>query len=138
MLLASLAALWASLLALLPVLQDEPASPLGKLALAVLTPLIAWGSAKLYDGLKTILPFYDKLPAPIHQALAPIFGFLIGFVAGHLHLTVVPDIGSIDQSWINGLVNALVMAGIFRAEKAKTKSDATVAVETSRASQPIR
>ena len=110
-------------------------SPLGALALAALTPLVAWISSKLYDGLKTVIPFYDALPALLHQIAAPLFGFVFGWLAG-FGMGEVMDIKAIDAAWINGGLNLLLMAGIKRWEKAKEPVDATIVLESSRASQP--
>ncbi|MBA2432218.1 MAG: hypothetical protein H0V56_08895 [Chthoniobacterales bacterium] len=110
-------------------------TPVGALALAALTPVVAWISSKAYDGLKTVLPLFDKLPALVHQVAAPLFGFVFGWLAG-LGMGEVLDIRAIDTAWINGGLNLLLMAGIKRWEKSRAPTDATITLEASRASQP--
>ncbi len=114
---------------------DAGLSPLGALALAALTPVVAWISVKLYDGLKTILPHFDRLPALVHQVAAPFVGLLFGWLAG-FGLGEVMDIHAIDAAWINSVLNMLLMAGIKRYEKSKEPADTTLVLEASRASQP--
>ncbi len=120
--------------------QDTPApettSPLGGLALAVLLPVVAWITAKLYDGVKTIIPAYDRLPALVHQVAAPAFQFLLGMVASATGAAVLTDIHAIDAAWIGGLLNMLLAAGIKRFEKAREPADATAILEKSRAAAP--
>ncbi len=110
-------------------------SPLGALALAALTPVVAWISGKLYDGLKTVIPAYDRLPAVVHQVAAPIFGFVFGWLAG-FGMGEIMDITAIDAAWINGGLNLLLMAGIKRWEKSRQPVDATAVLATSRGAPP--
>ncbi len=120
--------------------QDAPTpdatSPLGGLALAVLLPVVAWISSKLYDGVKTIIPQYDRLPALVHMIAAPVSQFLLGMVASATGAAVLTDIHAIDAAWIGGLLNMLLAAGIKRFEKAREPADATAILEKSRASAP--
>ncbi len=118
-----------------PGTGDTGLSPLSALALAALTPLVAWISSKLYDGLKTIIPAYDNLPSLVHQIAAPLFGFVFGWLAG-FGMGEVMDLHAIDAAWINGGLNLLLMAGIKRWEKSRAPTDATIVLEASRASQP--
>lgn len=108
-------------------------SALGGLALAVLLPVAAWISAKLYDGIKTIIPAYDKLPAIVHQVAAPAFQFLFGMVASATGAAVLTDIHAIDAAWVGGILNMLLAAGIKRWEKSKAPVDTTVVMNTTRA-----
>ncbi len=114
----------------------DPTSPLGGLALALLLPVVAWVSAKLYDGIKTIIPAFDRLPALVHQVAAPAFQFLLGMVASATGAAVLTDIHAIDAAWIGGLLNMLLAAGIKRFEKSREPADATAILEKSRASAP--
>ncbi len=120
--------------------QDTPpietTSPLGGLALAVLLPVVAWITAKLYDGLKTIIPAFDRLPALVHQVAAPAFQFLLGMVASATGAAVLTDIHAIDAAWIGGLLNMLLAGGIKRWEKSREPADATAILEKSRAAAP--
>lgn len=112
-------------------------TPLGALAYAALLPVAAWISAKLYDGIKTVIPAYDTLPALVHQVAAPLFTFLLGMVASATAASVLTDIHAIDAAWIGGIINVLLAAGIKRWEKSKAPADATAVLEASRASQPM-
>lgn len=120
-------------------LQDPvpPTSPLGALAYAVLLPVVAWIATKLYDGLKTIIPAYDKLPATVHMIAAPLFQAAFGWVASATGAAVLTDIHSADAGWIGAVLTALLAAGIKRYEKAKTANDATVVLEATRASGSV-
>ena len=89
----------------------------------------------LYGGVKTILPFYDRLDAKVHQILAPVFGFLFGyFVVGKLGLPAMGDVHAATMEWYLGATTSLGMAGIFRFFKRKAPVDATVALDASRKS----
>jgi hypothetical protein len=120
-----------TVVALLVLLQT---SLVGTLIMAALTPLIGWVSEKLYDGLKTILPAYDRLPAVVHQVMAPMIGFGLGWVTSHLGLAAVLGLEGVQADFFAGILNAGVMAGIKRWEKSKEPVDATVVLSASRAS----
>jgi hypothetical protein len=110
----------------------QPVTPLGALAAALLVPVIGYISGKLYDGLKTILPPFDKLPAIVHQIAAPLFGLLFGWVTAATGAALLTDIHGATAGWFGAVLNALVMAGLKRWEKAKAPADATVVLEASR------
>jgi len=111
-----------------------PITPLGILALAVAQAVISWLSAKLYDGLKTIIPQYDSLPSWIHQVAAPLLGFLFGFISTATGTELITDVHGISSGVIGGLLNALVMAGIKRWEKQSNPVDATMVLDQTRLS----
>lgn len=114
--------------------QDEPTSPLGALAYAALLPVVSWIAAKLYDGLKTVIPPLDKAPAVVHQALAPIIQFAFGWVSAATGAAVLTGFDQVDAGWIGGILTFLLAAGIKRYEKARAPTDTTVVLEKSRAS----
>ncbi len=114
----------------------DATSPLSGLALAVLLPVVAWVSSKLYDGVKTIIPAYDRLPALVHMIAAPVSQFLLGMVASATGAAVLTDIHVIDAAWIGGLLNMLLAAGLKRWEKSREPADATAILEKSRAAAP--
>lgn len=115
-------------------LVQDPTSPWGALILAMLIPILGWAATKIYDGIKTLLPFYDKLPAVVHQALAPLVGAALGWVTVHFSLVdQLTDVHDITASAINAILVALAQLGIFRWEKRKMPADATVILEQSRA-----
>lgn len=121
------------------VAQDSPpanpgTTPLGALAFAVLLPVAAWISVKLYDGLKTVIPAYDKLPALVHQVAAPVFQFLFGMVTSATAAALLTDIHAVDAVWIGGVLNTLLAAGIKRYEKSKAPVDTTEVLDATRAS----
>lgn len=122
------------------LLQDpviyQPVTPLGLLASALLVPVIGFISSKLYDGLKTIIPQYDRLPAIVHQVAAPLFGLLFGFLTASTGAALLTDVHGIDAGFIGALLNALAMAGIKRFEKSRNPVDATAVLENSRATNP--
>jgi hypothetical protein len=106
-------------------------------ALAAAAVIAAGYAAKLiYDGIKTTFPWYDRLPALVHQILAPIWGFLFGAVTSATGAELLTDIHAINAAWIGGILVTGIQAGFKRLEKAKNPTDATVALEASRASQP--
>ncbi len=114
----------------------DPTSPLGLLALTALLPVVAWLSAKLYDGIKTIIPAFDRAPALVHMVAAPVLQFLLGMVASATGAAALTDIHAIDAAWIGGIFNMLLAGGIKRWEKSRHPTDATVVLEKSRESAP--
>ena len=116
--------------------QDvDPVAPAGSLRTLVLLGITyASGvlSKKSYDGLKTIIPPFDKLPAKVHMVGAPLFGFAFGAVAAGLTAAQLLDVDGPAAPLLGGVVNALVMGGQFRLEKTKQPVDGTVAVESTR------
>lgn len=126
-----------ALMNLVVPVQEAVTSPLGAAALVAAGILLGYVSEKAYNGLKTILPWYDKLPSIVHQTLAPFVGLLLGFLATKFGLPTITDFASIDQPWIegllNGILNAAVMGGFFRDKKRETAAiDGTAAVENTR------
>lgn len=117
---------------------DAPTSPVGALAYAILLPVVAWISAKIYDGLKTVIPPFDRMPALVHQIAAPVFGFLFGWLTTATGAALLSDVHAIDQTWVAGILNVLLMAGLKRWEKSRHPADATVVLETSRASNGVQ
>ncbi len=120
------------------VVSSGGTSPFGALAYAILLPVAAWISAKLYDGFKTIIPMYDRLPALVHQVAAPVFQFLFGAVASGTGAALLTDIHAIDAAWIGGFLNALLAAGLKRYEKSRAPQDTTAVLEASRASNGVQ
>lgn len=104
---------WAPLAGQLPT----PETSTGKLAMLVSVPILGWLATKAYAGVKQIVPAWDRLPAVVHQAGAPVLAFAFGWVGSHLGLAVADSFAGIDWAWINGGLVALAGAGIWRAEK---------------------
>jgi hypothetical protein len=133
------------LLLLLPVAlfaQDAPTDPevnSGLLAaLSAVGVIIAGYVAKIaYDGLKTIIPQYDNLPALVHQIAAPIFGLLFGAISSGTGAALLTDIHEIDAAWIGGILVMLIQAGFKRLEKAKEPRDTTEVLLRNRATKPL-
>lgn len=113
-------------------LQDAPTTALGILALTVAQAVIAWLSGKAYDGLKTIIPWWDERPAIYHQIAAPIFGLLFGFLTARLGIALITDLHGIDAAYVSAALTALVQAGIKRWEKSREPADATAVLLASR------
>ena len=126
--------MWVTLLLLALVAQAT--TVIGGLAVIAAQALNGWLSAKLYDGLKTIIPQYDKLPSLVHQIAAPVFGFAFGWLTAATGAELLTDIHAVNAGWIGGILNALAMAGVKRWEKSKEPVDATAVMEATRASQP--
>lgn len=132
------------LLAAPAMAQDgSPDVPPGTLAAAIaiaLVPLLGWVSTKIYDGFKTIIPSYDKLPALVHQVAAPFIALALGWIAANTNVPVITDFTGVDTDWINGvlngIVNATVASGIFRKEKKAEPRDATTVLEGTRHNKP--
>lgn len=115
------------------VLQDTvPAASLASLVVAIVTPIIAYLSTLAYDGIKTIVPFWDRQPALVHQVAAPLFGAAFGWLTTHLGVGLLTDIHQIGPEWVGAVLNALFMAGIKRWQKNASPGDATVKVARSR------
>lgn len=123
----------------LVLLQDAsgPSTSFGLLVAAVLAPVIPWLAGKSYDGLKTIFPFFDRLPAIVHQVLAPLFGVASGWLTASFGVAAFTDLHGVTPGLIGGVYTALAMAGIKRWEKSKHPMDATIAVAASRESSTI-
>jgi hypothetical protein len=125
--------------ALLRLVQDLDPNSLtftGMLLYVALPGLAGYVATFLYGGVKTILPFYDKLPAGVHQILAPLFAFVFGyFVVGKLGLNAIGDVHTAGYDWYLGAATTLMQGGIFRFFKRKAPVDATVALEASRESK---
>ena len=122
-------------LALLLAALADTASNLSPLAAAALASamILSGFLAKLaYDGIKTIIPPYDKLPAIVHQVAAPVFGLLFGYISTATGAELLTDIHGINVGWIGAIFTALVQAGFKRLEKAHAPGDATIKVERSR------
>jgi hypothetical protein len=130
------------LLLLLPVAlfaQDTPTDPevnSGVLAAlsAVGVVLAGYVSKIAYDGLKTIIPPFDRLPAIVHQVAAPLFGLVFGAISSGTGAALLTDIHAIDAAWIGGILVTLVQAGFKRLEKAQHSRDTTVVLEATRKS----
>lgn len=102
--------------------QDGPVTPGGELRTLVLlgsTWLAGYLSERAYNGLKTIWPWWDNRPAVYHQLAAPVVGFAFGVAAAGFTAAEVLDLHGPASALVGGLANALIMAGVFRAEKAK-------------------
>lgn len=115
---------------------DVPVTPLGLLAVAVLTPIVAYISKLGYDGIKTIWPWWDRQKALVHQVAAPLWSFGMGWLSAAAGVAALVDIHAIDDTWIAGLLNVLVTAGIKRWEKAQKPVDATAVMQTTRTDKP--
>jgi hypothetical protein len=104
-------------------------------ALAAAAVVASGYIAKLaYDGLKTIIPAFDKLPAFVHQIAAPLFGLAFGAITSATGAALLTDIHAIDAAWIGGILVTLVQAGFKRLEKAQHSRDTTVVLEATRKS----
>jgi hypothetical protein len=112
----------------------DPTSPVGALAYAALLPVVAWIATKLYDGLKTVFPFLDRAPALVHQVLAPLTQFAFGWVSAATGAERLTDLHGVTAGWTGGILTLLLAGGIKRWEKTKAPTDATVVLESSRAS----
>lgn len=124
--------------ALLAFVQESvPTTAVGIMAMALAQAVIAWISGKAYDGLKTILPKYDTLPALVHQIVAPLWGLVFGFLTAKLGVTLVNDIYGIDAAYISAVLTALAQAGIFRWEKSRQPADVTQVLLANRAAKPL-
>ncbi len=121
-----------------PNTVPEALSPLGALAVAILSGVIGWLSSKAYDGLKTLLPMYDRLPAIVHQIAAPVFQFGFGWVSAATGAELLTDVHGVSAGWLGGLLNILLAAGIKRWEKSRQPADATAILESSRAAGSVR
>lgn len=116
------------------ILALVAATALSTLLLAALQPVLGWLAEKLYDGLKTIIPWWDNQPALYHQIAAPFLQFAFGFLTNATAAAALTDIHAVDAGWIGGILVALVAAGVKRWEKSKDPVDATVTLAASRAS----
>jgi hypothetical protein len=127
-------------LAALQVPADPAAgdlSPVGLVLLSILPAVTGYVSTLLYGGIKTIIPVYDRLPSIVHQVAAPFFGLALGYVATFANVHPVADLTGIDQPWLDAVANAVAMAGVFRFFKRKDPTDATLALQVSRESNPV-
>ena len=115
------------------VVQDAPSlSPLAGAALAAALVLSGYIAKIAYDGIKTILPFYDNLPAVIHQVAAPFLSLAFGYVSTATGAELLSDVHSISANWLGAIFTMLLSAGFKRLEKAQHPGDATLKVERSR------
>jgi hypothetical protein len=106
--------------------------------LAAVGTIVAGYVAKLaYDGLKTIIPAYDNLPAIVHQVAAPLFGFLFGAITSGTGAALLTDIHEIDIAWIGGILVTLIQAGFKRLEKSKEPRDTTEVLLRNRGTKPM-
>lgn len=121
----------ATLHALTGPLQDDAGGWAGFI-IAIVTPLVGWLSTIAYDGLKTVIPAYDRLPSLIHQIAAPLFGLAFGWLTTHLGVGLLTDIHAVGPEWIGALLNVLLMAGIKRWQKTRSPGDGTIKLEETR------
>jgi hypothetical protein len=120
------------------VTPSEGESSALMVALSAAAVVAAGFIAKLaYDGLKTIIPAFDNLPALVHQIAAPLFGLLFGAISGATGAALLTDIHQIDAAWIGGILTALVQAGFKRLEKSREPRDTTETLLRNRGSKPL-
>jgi hypothetical protein len=118
--------------AVLHLAQTTPDLSLASLVVAIVTPIIAALSTVGYDGLKTIIPPFDRAPAVVHQVAAPVFGFALGWLTTHLGVGLLTDIHQVGPEWIGAVLNAIFMAGLHRWQKARAPGDTTIKLAQSR------
>lgn len=112
--------------------QSAPDLSIASLVVAIVTPIIAALSTMGYDGLKTIIPPFDRAPALVHQVAAPVFGFLFGWLTTHLGVGLLTDIHQVGPEWVGAVLNAIFMAGFHRWQKARAPGNTTMKLEASR------
>lgn len=117
---------------LLTLLLLQATTPLGMVLAAAFAALNGWLSTKLYDGIKTVFPWWDSRPAIYHQIAAPLFQFGFGWLSAATGLELLTDISGINAGWIAGGLNLLVAAGIKRWEKSRAPTDTTEVLLASR------
>lgn len=106
---------------------------LSAVALAAYVALTGWISEKAYNGLKTIIPGFDQAAATVHMIGAPLLGLLLGYIAAAYGLPAVTgDAGTPVARGLLAVLNALLMAGIFRREKQVARVDATAVLDATR------
>ncbi len=113
-------------------------SPVAAAALCLAVILSGFISKLAYDGLKTIIPPFDRLPATVHQIGAPFFGLLFGFVTSAVGAELWTGVSGVYAGWVGAVLTLLVQAGFKRLEKAQHPLDTTVTLEATRAAKSIR
>lgn len=120
------------LLAMLQVDIPQPTTQIGILILMVIAPITSWLGTKIYDGIKTAWPWWDRQSALIHQIAAPIVEWGLGWLSMALSLPILTDVHGITASWLAGGLLMLGAQGIKRWEKSKAPVDATQVLAQSR------